>query len=63
MIRDIYTGGFKPLLRWSQGKGCLIIIRSTLADHRSLPGTPIWLAAVYTDKFGPVNKYWLPGMW
>ncbi|KAL8923925.1 MAG: hypothetical protein Q9208_004362 [Pyrenodesmia sp. 3 TL-2023] len=28
-----------------------------------LPGTPLWLAAVYTDKFGPVNKYWFPAMW
>ena len=30
--------------------------------HR-LPGTPLWLAAVYTDSFASVSKYWVPPMW
>ena len=34
-----------------------------LANKRSLPGTPIWLAAVYGSSFGRVNKYWIPAMW
>ena len=35
----------------------------TPADSARLPGTPIWLASVYSMNFGPVNKYWLPAMW
>jgi len=32
-------------------------------DSPRLPGTPIWLAAVYTSSFASVNKYWIPAMW
>ena len=34
-----------------------------ITDRNRLPGAPLWLAAVYSDKFAPVNKYWLPAMW
>ncbi|KAL8838904.1 MAG: hypothetical protein Q9170_001941 [Blastenia crenularia] len=47
MIRDIY--------HWR--------LQTIIAVVAGVPGTPLWLAAVYTDKFGPVNKYWLPAMW
>ncbi|KAL8723865.1 MAG: hypothetical protein Q9181_007121 [Wetmoreana brouardii] len=47
MIRDIYN--------WR--------LQTIIAVVAGLLGTPVWLAAVYTDKFGPVNKYWLPAMW
>ncbi|KAF6238994.1 hypothetical protein HO173_002866 [Letharia columbiana] len=47
MIKDIY--------HWR--------LQTTLAIIAGLPGAPIWLAAVYSDKFAPVNKYWLPAMW
>ncbi|KAL8941260.1 MAG: hypothetical protein Q9211_001882 [Gyalolechia sp. 1 TL-2023] len=47
MIRDIY--------HWR--------LQTFIAVVAGLPGTPLWLMAVYTDKFAPVNKYWLPAMW
>lgn len=28
-----------------------------------LPGTPLWLAAVFCLKFKPVNIRWVPPMW
>ena len=34
-----------------------------VADGNRLPGAPLWLAAVYSDKFAPINKYWVPAMW
>lgn len=33
------------------------------SDSDSLPGVPLWLAAVYSDKFRPVNRYWVPPSW
>ncbi|KAL8792655.1 MAG: hypothetical protein Q9195_004715 [Heterodermia aff. obscurata] len=47
MIRDIY--------HWR--------LQTILAIIAGLPGTPLWLASVYTDSFGPMNKYWVPAMW
>ncbi|KAI4113464.1 MAG: hypothetical protein LQ345_005562 [Seirophora villosa] len=47
MIRDIYN--------WR--------LQTIIAVVAGLPGTPIWLAALYTDKFQAVNKYWIPSMW
>ncbi|KAL8687475.1 MAG: hypothetical protein Q9224_005142 [Gallowayella concinna] len=47
MIRDIYN--------WR--------LQTIIAVVAGLPGTPLWLAALYTDKFGPISKYWLPSMW
>lgn len=38
-------------------------LQTTLAIVAGLPGTPLWLAAVYSDKLGAVNKYWIPAMW
>lgn len=35
----------------------------SLTYKPSLPGTPLWLAAVYTNSFASVNKYWVPAMW
>lgn len=28
-----------------------------------IPGTPLWLAAVFSPAFKPINKYWVPPMW
>ncbi|KAK4694801.1 hypothetical protein P7C71_g2833, partial [Lecanoromycetidae sp. Uapishka_2] len=39
------------------------VLFTILAVVAGIPGTPIWLAAVYTNSFGPVNKYWIPAMW
>jgi len=33
------------------------------ANHVRLPGTPLWLAATYSSRFGLVNKRWPPSMW
>ncbi|KAI4281854.1 MAG: hypothetical protein L6R35_005542 [Caloplaca aegaea] len=47
LIRDIYN--------WR--------LQTTLAVVAGLPGTPLWLAAVYSDKLNAVSKYWVPAMW
>ncbi|KAL8826780.1 MAG: hypothetical protein Q9170_007275 [Blastenia crenularia] len=47
MIRDIY--------HWR--------LQTTLAIVAGLPGTPLWIAATYSDKLGAVNKYWVGAMW
>ncbi|KIW71750.1 hypothetical protein PV04_03884 [Phialophora macrospora] len=28
-----------------------------------LPGAPLWLAALYSTAFKPVNRWWVPPMW
>ncbi|KAL8867785.1 MAG: hypothetical protein Q9174_005437 [Haloplaca sp. 1 TL-2023] len=38
-------------------------LQTIIAVIAGLPGTPIWFAALYAEKFVPVNKYWLPSMW
>ncbi|KAL8852056.1 MAG: hypothetical protein Q9221_003081 [Calogaya cf. arnoldii] len=47
MIRDIYN--------WR--------LQTTLAIIAGLPGTPLWLAALYSSSLNSVNKYWAPAMW
>ncbi|KAL6717202.1 hypothetical protein ACLMJK_005117 [Lecanora helva] len=47
LIRDIY--------QWR--------LQTTIAIIAGLPGTPLWLAAVYGQNFTSVSKYWIPGMW
>ncbi|KAL8679877.1 MAG: hypothetical protein Q9186_003897 [Xanthomendoza sp. 1 TL-2023] len=47
MIRDIYN--------WR--------LQTTLAILAGLPGTPLWLAAIYSDKLNGISKYWGPAMW
>lgn len=47
MIRDIYN--------WR--------LQTTIAILAALPGTPLWLAAVYSDSLNGVSKYWSPAMW
>ncbi|KAL8636201.1 MAG: hypothetical protein Q9228_006377 [Teloschistes exilis] len=47
MINDIYN--------WR--------LQTTIALVLGLPGTPLWLLSVYSDKLGAVNKYWIPAMW
>lgn len=47
MIRDIYN--------WR--------LQTTVAILAGLPGTPLWLAAVYSDSLNGVSKYWSPAMW
>jgi len=37
-------------------KGCIL-------TSARLPGTPLWLTAVYTDSFASINKWWIPAMW
>ena len=34
----------------------------SLTSHR-LPGSPMWLLSAYSDRFAPVNKYWIPAAW
>ncbi|KAL8783593.1 MAG: hypothetical protein Q9213_004522 [Squamulea squamosa] len=48
MINDIYHWRLQTIIAIVAG---------------SLPGTPLWFAAVNTDKFAQINKYWLPSMW
>lgn len=38
-------------------------LQTWLSVVAGLLGTPLWLAAVYTDSFASVNKYWAPPMW
>ncbi|KAL8896392.1 MAG: hypothetical protein Q9192_003118 [Flavoplaca navasiana] len=38
-------------------------LQTIIAIVAGLPGTPLWFAAVSTDRFAPINKYWLPSMW
>ncbi|KAF6219532.1 hypothetical protein HO133_004001 [Letharia lupina] len=38
-------------------------LQTWLSVLAGLPGTPLWIAAVYTDSFASVNKYWAPPMW
>ncbi|KAL9096000.1 MAG: hypothetical protein Q9163_006468, partial [Psora crenata] len=47
MIRDIY--------QWR--------LQTILAIVAGIPGTPLWLAAIYTSSFASVNKYVTPPMW
>ncbi|KAL8868568.1 MAG: hypothetical protein Q9174_004906, partial [Haloplaca sp. 1 TL-2023] len=47
LIRDIYN--------WR--------LQTFIAIVAGLPGTPLWLTAVYSDKLEAVNKYWNPAMW
>ncbi|KAL8773559.1 MAG: hypothetical protein Q9209_001664 [Squamulea sp. 1 TL-2023] len=47
MIRDIYN--------WR--------LQTTVAILASIPGTPLWLAAVYSDSLNGVSKYWNAAMW
>ncbi|KAL8663011.1 MAG: hypothetical protein Q9202_004241 [Teloschistes flavicans] len=47
MINDVY--------KWR--------LQTTIALILGLPGTPLWLLSVYSDKMGAVNKYWIPAMW
>ncbi|KAL8687343.1 MAG: hypothetical protein Q9218_006458 [Villophora microphyllina] len=47
MINDIYN--------WR--------LQTTIAVVAGLPGTPLWVLAVYSDKLSAVNKYWNPAMW
>ncbi|KAL8798370.1 MAG: hypothetical protein Q9182_006719 [Xanthomendoza sp. 2 TL-2023] len=46
-IRDIYN--------WR--------LQTSLAILAGLPGTPLWLVAVYSDKINGISKYWNPAMW
>ncbi|KAL9599642.1 MAG: hypothetical protein Q9219_003726 [cf. Caloplaca sp. 3 TL-2023] len=38
-------------------------LQTSIAIIAGLPGTPLWLAAIYSDKLNAVNKYWIPAMW
>ncbi|CAL8574073.1 hypothetical protein XPA_000046 [Xanthoria parietina] len=38
-------------------------LQTIIAIVAGLLGTPLWFAAVTTDKFARVNQYWLPSMW
>ncbi|KAI9798104.1 MAG: hypothetical protein M1833_005001 [Piccolia ochrophora] len=62
----IWTFGFGPYIlfkirnikdvhRWT--------LQTTLAVSFSLPGTPLWLAAIYGRGFEKVNLYWPAPMW
>ena len=63
MVHDIY--------HWRLQTVIAVIARyslmSTLAERSltcgSLPGTPLWIAALYSDKMAKINKYWVSPMW
>ncbi|KAI9838118.1 MAG: hypothetical protein M1819_006274 [Sarea resinae] len=38
-------------------------LQTRLSILLSLPGTPLWLTAVYSDKFANINLWWPPSMW
>ncbi|TKA79384.1 hypothetical protein B0A55_02840 [Friedmanniomyces simplex] len=40
-------------------------LQTALSIVSGLPGTPLWIASVYTpgSKFKPVNIWWVPPMW
>ncbi|KAK4953417.1 hypothetical protein LTR66_013680, partial [Elasticomyces elasticus] len=38
-------------------------LQTKLCIIAGLPGTPLWIAALYSDKFATVNKWWAPAMW
>ncbi|KZF24068.1 hypothetical protein L228DRAFT_87952 [Xylona heveae TC161] len=46
-IRDVY--------HWS--------LQTKLSIILSLPGTPLWIAAIYSDKFANVDLWWPAPMW
>lgn len=59
---------------WLLGPYTLIKIRNIKDVHywktttvicilAGLPGTPLWLAALYLPSLEPVNKLWVPPMW
>ncbi|MCJ1256066.1 hypothetical protein MMC24_003886 [Lignoscripta atroalba] len=62
----IWTYFFGPYLLWK-----IRTIRdiygwrrqTTIAVIAGLPGSPLWLAAVYSDGFFSVSKYWPAPMW
>ena len=42
-----------------------LLISTRPLTSRSLPGSPLWLAALYSDSptWAAINKYWLPPLW
>ncbi|KAI9880973.1 MAG: hypothetical protein M1830_009467 [Pleopsidium flavum] len=38
-------------------------LQTILSIAASFPGSPLWLTAVYSDKFSTINKYWVAPMW
>lgn len=39
------------------------MLAECVADRCRLPGAPLWLAALYSLAFKPVNRWWVPPMW
>lgn len=62
MIKDIYHWRLQTTLAIVAGYASILRER-TGADRTRIPGAPLWLAAIYSDKFAKMNKYWLPAMW
>ena len=57
------TGVYKPQSPSSLGKTSSTLHKIYILTCLRLPGTPLWLIAVYTDSFASINKYWVPAMW
>ena len=38
-------------------------IQTTLCVVSALPGSPLWLASIYSSGFKWVNRFWVPPMW
>ncbi|PMD42712.1 hypothetical protein L207DRAFT_581365 [Hyaloscypha variabilis F] len=38
-------------------------LQTILCVISGFPGSPLWLAAVFSPKFKPINKYFVPPMW
>lgn len=62
-IHDAYHWRLQTMLSILAGYVCLWCRSSQLLILQRLPGTPLWIAGVYSDAFAPVNRYWVPAMW
>jgi len=38
-------------------------LQTTICVIANLPGVPMWIAALWSPAFKPLNKYWVPPMW
>ncbi|KAK5000292.1 hypothetical protein LTR66_000824 [Elasticomyces elasticus] len=38
-------------------------LQITICVIAGLPGSPLWLAALYSDKLRRIDRYWVPPMW
>ncbi|SLM40472.1 Regulator of G protein signalling superfamily [Lasallia pustulata] len=62
----LWANVFGPLLLWNVHMVRDIYhwrLQTFIAVIASLPGTPLWLAALYSDRMAKISRYWIPPMW